>query len=629
MRKKSTSYLRIIVIANLCFIGFITAAALFFRNPEHEIVSIIRCILIMGALFFLLVYFILRRYCRIYDYPFGERKKDVEQYKKALIILGETPLKSLILYIILVLIFILSLYIVSPFIGTNCNKLSILLLILSLGMLDGAFVFVITDRLGARVLLSHQLEYYPSDLRDNRQQRKNFIIPSFMTVMTFIFAVSLALFFFDTIKYVRGHLSFTQKEVYSTVIFLSLIYFITVLTLVGIWTKTTAIIYRSIINQLDILSSAEKDLRQRIYITSIDELGTIGGLINTFCHNLTLSIEELKRSQKTLYEVSKIFEEHAKVSIETIEPLLQSATIVQEKTKLQANCVQDSSNAVTDITNQINTLGRLIVDQSSSITEASAAIEEMIHNIQSINTTTKRMADKFLDLLGSAQRGQSLQENTYQQVLHIVERSRTLQEANKVITTIASQTNLLAMNAAIEAAHAGEAGRGFSVVADEIRSLSEHAAIQSKNIRTEISQIQTEIEKVLQSTTVSRSSFDTLSQSLEELNQLVQELQGAMAEQKEGSGQILEALKNMNELTTTVQHESQSMKNNTGAILEKNKQLNQATLDISESIKQMIEKINLIAQSVRDFSKSGKDIQNLIETMNKVIESFITNTVEN
>jgi methyl-accepting chemotaxis protein len=123
---------------------------------------------------------------------------------------------------------------------------------------------------------------------------------------------------------------------------------------------------------------------------------------------------------------------------------------------------------------------------------------------------------------------------------------------------------------------------------------------------------------------VSKSAFDGLFSATKELAHVINELKGALAEQTEGSSQILEALKNMNELTGDVQHGSNRIHTEAGALRESNTRLNQATSEIDVSVQDMLSKIGSIAESTREFSRIGMEINQLIESMSAALEGFIT-----
>ena len=160
-------------------------------------------------------------------------------------------------------------------------------------------------------------------------------------------------------------------------------------------------------------------------------------------------------------------------------------------------------------------------------------------------------------------------------------------QANKVIASIASQTNLLAMNAAIEAAHAGEAGAGFAVVSDEIRKLSETSANESKKIASQLKDIRNSIEAVLKASELSDKFFSVVVGKLKGTGDLVLEIKSSMEEQKEGSKQINDALGTMNEATAHVRSASEDVDKSRQGIIGDVQSLKQS----SDQVKVQVEKM--------------------------------------
>lgn len=488
-------------------------------------------------------------------------------------------------------------------------------------MLDAAFLFILADRLVSKFLLDLRLARYPIDLREARQQRKNFIIPTFMSLMTFLFAISVALFVITSIE--KGQGSIAQVALIAA-IGASFAFFAISVLLVSMWTANTGMIYRSVIAQLEQLSAAEKDLRGRISIISVDELGSISGMVNSFCNSLSGSMAELRAAQGKLNGLGEELRKTADDSAGAVAQISSNVGRVREKTQFQSDSVVESSSAVEEIAKNIESLEDLISSQASSVTEASASIEEMVGNIGSVTASINKMAEQFGELHAAAEEGKAMQAASRERIGQIAARSEALLEANKVISTIASQTNLLAMNAAIEAAHAGDAGRGFSVVADEIRRLAETSAGQSKTIRNELAQVQKAIEEVVASSGLSEKSFERVAERISETGALVHEVQQAMHEQKEGSSQVLEALKLMNDISSQVRTGSQEMSAGNKTVLDEIERLREATADIKGSMDEMTIGAVGIADSARKVSEMAKVTMETIETMDAELKSFKT-----
>ena len=190
-----------------------------------------------------------------------------------------------------------------------------------------------------------------------------------------------------------------------------------------------------------------------------------------------------------------------------------------------------------------------------------------------------------------------------------------LQEANQVISNIAEQTNLLAMNAAIEASHAGEAGRGFSVVADEIRKLSETSTEQSKKISDQLNRILNSIEEVVTASGESSASFANVEKLISDTDVIVRQLREAMNEQYEGSKQIGEALNSMKDSTTEVRSAGVEMAEGNKSILEETKLLQET----SEYLKQAMDKMTIEASKINE---AGAVLDQVSELVKKAISDI-------
>jgi methyl-accepting chemotaxis protein len=258
------------------------------------------------------------------------------------------------------------------------------------------------------------------------------------------------------------------------------------------------------------------------------------------------------------------------------------------------------------------------------MSQASAAVEEMVGNISSIGSVTEKMASQFETVGKAADEGGRIQKESSDRVNEIVKESQALQEANKIIATIAAQTNLLAMNAAIEAAHAGESGRGFSVVADEIRKLAENSSIESKKISSELQQIVKTIEKIVKDSAATGKAFIEVSGRIDETEKLVIEVDNAIKEQKNGAGQVMEALRVMNDITAKVNSGSKEMGKGAEEMLTEIDALHVSATEIETRMEEMsdnIKNLNSGAQKVTDLAGNTRSS---IQKISDIADGFKT-----
>jgi methyl-accepting chemotaxis protein len=197
-----------------------------------------------------------------------------------------------------------------------------------------------------------------------------------------------------------------------------------------------------------------------------------------------------------------------------------------------------------------------------------------------------------------------------------------LQEANKIIATIAAQTNLLSMNAAIEAAHAGEAGRGFSVVADEIRKLAENSSSESRKISVELKQIVATIDHIVKDAEASGTAFAEVSRRIGETEKLVIEVNNAIQEQKTGAGQVMESLKAMNDTNAHVSADSQKMGQGNETMLQEISVLQSSAVEIETRMEEMSASIKKIESGAQEVSNLAASSHSSIEKISVIADGF-------
>lgn len=241
----------------------------------------------------------------------------------------------------------------------------------------------------------------------------------------------------------------------------------------------------------------------------------------------------------------------------------------QEKVKQSVRkVVETGAEKLTENGRDVQTLATAARDMTESVSTSSSAVEEMIANINSINSILEHNAESVGLLDGATRKGMAGIENVAELVSKIEENSNGLSEMSSVIQKIASQTNLLAMNAAIEAAHAGNSGRGFAVVADEIRKLAENSGSEARKISDVLKNVKQLIDATFKDTGDVQKEFSEVVQLSGTVVEQEQTVRRAISEQNEGGKQLLQAVGSMRELTQTVKERTEKLLTDTNAIKE-------------------------------------------------------------
>jgi methyl-accepting chemotaxis protein len=206
------------------------------------------------------------------------------------------------------------------------------------------------------------------------------------------------------------------------------------------------------------------------------------------------------------------------------------------------------------INNLVENLNSKIYQQSATVNDSSAATEEMLESIKVTSELSRKKRENIKDLIDNAAKGQEAMKETVQAVQNISESVDGIGSAIKIISVIAANTNLLSMNAAIEAAHAGDAGKGFAVVAGEIRRLSESTRENSRNISQTLSEI---IGGINTSSKRSNEAGNLINNMAEEINNFASVMSGLidtlteLSAKSSGITGSLNDLKNNSELVKT------------------------------------------------------------------------------
>jgi methyl-accepting chemotaxis protein len=369
-------------------------------------------------------------------------------------------------------------------------------------------------------------------------------------------------------------------------------------------------------------SVGEGDLTKQLDIKKrSDEIGTMTDSFNGTIANIHSLVLTIKDKSSSLLAVGTELSANMTQTAAAVNEITANIKGMKSQAARQSEGVNNSAMAMDKIILCINKLNTGIDHQSESVSQSSSAIEEMLANIQSVTHTLINNEANVKNLSEAAEIGRAGLQQVSADIREIARESEGLLEINGVIENIASQTNLLSMNAAIEAAHAGEAGKGFAVVADEIRKLAESSSAQSKTISAVLKKITGSIGLITKSTDAVLKKFEAIDTGVKTVFTQEENIRRAMEEQSAGSQQILEAVSRLTDISTQVKIDAAEMLTSSGDVVDASKTLESITEELSNGMKEMdigADQINIAVNRVNEISVGNKkDIGELITEVNK------------
>jgi methyl-accepting chemotaxis protein len=307
------------------------------------------------------------------------------------------------------------------------------------------------------------------------------------------------------------------------------------------------------------ISEGEGDLTRTLAISSKDEVGDLSKYFNKTLGSISDLIRRIKYKVNALtntgYELSANMDKTSKA----VDEISANFEGMKSQMSKQEESAAEADKSVKKIKSHIDALNKMIEELSDSVNTSSSAVEQMTANINSVTNTLIENSKNVSELTEASENGKTGLQMVTEKIKEIAKDSEGLLEINSVMNKIASQTNLLSMNAAIEAAHAGEAGKGFAVVADEIRKLAESSGQQSKTTASMLKKIKASIDSITVSSDEVLSRFGIIDKGVKTVSTHEENIRNAMEEQGVGGKQILKSMSRLKEISVSVKKGASDM----------------------------------------------------------------------
>jgi len=404
------------------------------------------------------------------------------------------------------------------------------------------------------------------------------------------------------------------------VIIAALVILLAAILIVSIFSRK---LVKPIQNSVPVLQKiAQGDFTVRLPVHGNNEITDMFEYFNETIAKIGISIKQVGVNSNTMEDIGNELASNMTETASAVHQISANIDGVKQQALTQAASVTETAATVEEIIRTIKQLNGSIENQAASVAESSSAIEQMVSNIASITQTLDKTNDAVKTLANATADGKETVSGANNVTQRIAEESGGLLEASSVIQHIASQTNLLAMNAAIEAAHAGEAGKGFAVVADEIRKLAEESSTQGKTITETLKVLSAEIETLSASAKTAEEKFNIIFSLSDQVKTMSQNLMDAMREQENGSKEVLSAIRDINMVTNQVNDGSAEMLHGGENVAQEMQKLDELTRVITDSMNEMASGAVQISNAVQEVNTISQKNKESIENLSKEVGKF-------
>lgn len=372
--------------------------------------------------------------------------------------------------------------------------------------------------------------------------------------------------------------------------------------------------------QIAVTRMDQGDLTTWIHSSGSDQISLIAARLLSLKNRLNDLIGDVKTTVMKSITNTKEMEDSVMGISTTVEVINGSIEGIRGEVTLLEDQVGKVKNDISSIGSGISSLNERTSDQAAMVEESTAAITQMMASIQSMTKITRQNQNMAQNLVESSDTGRTVFNDTIEKIDTIRESVSKINEMVEIIDGIASRTNMLAMNAAIEAAHAGDAGRGFAVVAEEIRKLAEASGESSKDITQSIEEIILTIQAASDDANTMDEAFGTIEKNVDQVSTSITQIHDSLSETNEGGQQILSAMISLQSMAIATRDDASSMDSGAENIQKAMNELDMCSSRVFDGIAA----ISLMLDGFKDISETVQNQCKEVENSGADLESKIS-----